>query len=257
MLIQNTIFYSEEWRWSNFIKLLISQLAKYKCIEYKIPSHFSYKESTYGSKKLQNNVNLFTWGATHKKRINFARAVCINSPSYSVLNFLIIPNTNYNVPFLGVDFVSLPKSHLLVLDFQPSLKVENQFNSELLEELSKFKKSCHKSLPIAEKMSEDVARFFSPALIWSRLPKQKDSDYLIENQLYRSFKEYLQLYLKTLFQSEEVDQDLQQKLINGQNDYLNYRRDKDPARPMLSSLFGKDFTESLINKVLFSTNKVL
>ncbi len=257
MLIQNTIFYREEWRWANFIKLLISQLAKYKCEEYQIPSDFSYKESIYGSKKSQNHVNLLTWGATHKKRINFARAVCINSPSYSVLNFLIIPNTTYNVPFLGVDFVSLPKSHLLVLDFQPSLKVENQFNYELLKQLETLKKSCHKSLPIAEKMSEDVSRFFSPGLIWSRLPKKVESDYLIENQLYHSFKEYLKLYLHTLFESEEVDRGLQQELINGQNDYLNYRRDKDPARPMLSNLFGKDFTESLINKVLFSTNKAL
>ena len=257
MQIQNTIFYSEQWRWANFMKFLIAQLAKYQCVEHKIPSAFSYKESSYGSKKLKNNVNLFTWGATHKKKINFARAVCINSPSYSVFNFLIIPNTTYNIPFLGVDFVSLPKSHLLVLDFQPSLKVEKQFNSKLLDQLAKLKKSCHLSLPVAEKMSEDVARYFSPGLIWSRLPKEKDSDYLIENQLYNSFKEYLKLYLKTLFESKEVSQGLQQELINGQNDYLNYRRDKDPARPMLSSLFGKDFTESLINKVLFSTNKVL
>ena len=103
-------------------------------------------------------------------------------------------------------------------------------------------------------MSEDVAKFFSPGLIWSRLPKQQDSDNFIENQLYNSFKEYLKLYLKTLFTSDEVSKSLQQELINGQNDYLNYRRDKDPARPMLSSLFGKDFTESLINKVLFFTN---
>ena len=257
MLIQNTIFYGQKWRWTNFIKLLISQLAKYQCVEYKIPSEFSYKESTYGSKKSQNNVNLLTWGATHKKRINFARAVCINSPSYSVLNFLIIPSTTYNIPFLGVDFVSLPNSHLLVLDFQPSLTVEKQFSSELLEKLAKLKNSCHNSLPIAEKMSEDVARFFSPGLIWSRLPKERNSDYLIEKQLYNSFKEYLKLYLKILFESYEVDKGLQLELINGQNSYLNYRRDKDPARPMLSNLFGKDFTESLINKFLFSTNKVL
>ena len=257
MQIQNTVFYSEEWRWVNFIKLLISELHKYQCIEHKISSDFSYKESIYGSKKLKKNVNLSTWCATHHKRINFARAVCINSPSYSVLNFLIIPNTLYNVPFLGVDLVSLPTSHLLVLDFQPSLKVVNQFNSELLEQLSKLKEACHLYLPVAEKMPEDVARFFSPGLIWSRLPKEKQSDYLIDNQLYQSFKQYLKLYLKTLFKSDEVGQDLQQELIDGQNDYLNYRRDKDPARPMLSSLFGKDYTESLINKVLFSTKKSL
>ena len=51
MLIQNTIFYSQEWRWAKFIKFLISQLDKYHCVEYKIPSDFSYKESSYGSKK--------------------------------------------------------------------------------------------------------------------------------------------------------------------------------------------------------------
>ena len=254
MLIQNTIFYSEDWRWSNFIKFTISQLAKYQCLEHKILSDFSYKESTYGSKKSKNNVNLFTWGATHHKRIKFARAVCINSPSYSVLNFLIIPNTSYNVPFFGVDFVSLPNSHLLVLDFQPSLSVDNQFNTELLEKLAKFKKCCHLCLPEAEKMSEDVARFFSPGLIWSRLPKEQNSDYVIANQLYQTFKDYLELYLKTLFESEEVGQPLQEELIIGQNNYLYYRREKDPARPMLSSLFGKDYTESLINKVLFSSN---
>ena len=257
MKIQNTIFYKEEWRWAYFMKFLVSQLEKYQCVEYKIPHDFAYKKSQYGSKKSKNNVNLLVWGATHQKRINFARAACINSPNYSVLNFLIIPSTFYNVPFLGVDFVSLPQSHLLVLDFQPSLNLESQFNSELLEKLEKLKKACHLSIPVAEKMSEDVSRFFSPGLIWSRLPKEKESDYLIQNHLYKSFQEYLKLYLKTLFESEEVGQGLQQDLIIGQNNYLNYRKDKDPARPMLTSLFGKDFTESLINKILFSTNKVL
>ena len=225
--------------------------------EIKIPSEFSYRESSYGSKKSKNNVNLFTWGSTHQKRINFARAICINSPNYSVLNFLIIPNTIYNVPFFGVDFVSLPKSHLIVLDFQPSLKVENQFSAELLDKLVQMKQNCHSSLPMAEKMSDDVARFFSPGLIWSKLTKEKYSDDLISNQLYDSYKQYLELYLEILFKSEEVDKTLQHELSNGQKAYLNYRRDKDPARPMLSSLFGKDFTESLINKVLFTSNKVL
>ena len=113
-------------------------------------------------------MNLFTWGVTHKNRIKFARAVCINSPNYSVLNFLIIPNTIYNVPFFGVDFVSLPNSHLIVLDFQPSLKIQNQYSNELLEKLIKLKNHCHSSLPLAEKMSPDVARYFSPGVIWSK-----------------------------------------------------------------------------------------
>ena len=188
MLIQDTIFYRPDWRWHNFLKYLTNNLSKYNCLEKTIPSKYSYKDSTYGSKKSKKNVNLSTWGVTHKKRIQFARAVCINSPNYSVLNFLIIPNTIYNVPFFGVDFVSLPNSYLLVLDFQPSLKIQNQYNNELLEKLIKLKNHCHSSLPLAEKMSADVSRFFSPGVIWSKLPKEERSDFLIANQLYTSFK---------------------------------------------------------------------
>ena len=126
-----------------------------------IPSEYSYKDSTYGSKKFKKKCESLYLGCKRiKKRIQFARAVCINSPNYSVLNFLIIPNTVYNVPFFGVDFVSLPNSHLLVLDFQPSLKIQNQYNIELLEKLIKLRNHCHLSLPLAEKMSADVARFF-------------------------------------------------------------------------------------------------
>ncbi len=253
MLIQDTIFYGPEWKWNNFLKYIINNLSKYNCLEKVIPSEFSYKDSTYGSKKSKKNVNLSTWGVTHKKRIQFARAVCINSPNYSVLNFLIIPNTTYNVPFFGVDFVSLPNSHLIVLDFQPSLKIENQYGNKLLEQLINLKTRCHSSLPLAEKMSADVARFFSPGLIWSKLPKEESSDFLIANQLYTSFTEYLTLYLEILFESQEATIDLQKELINGQKNYLQYRRDNDPARPMLSSLFGREFTESLITEVLFTT----
>ena len=253
MLIKDTIFYRPEWRWHNFLKYLINNLIKYNCLEKTIPSEYSYKESTYGSKKSKKNVNLSTWGVTHKKRIKFSRAVCINSPNYSVLNFLIIPNTIYNFPFFGVDFVSLPNSHLLVLDFQPSLKIQKQYDHKLSEKLIKLKSRCHSSLPLAENMSPDVAKFFSPGVIWSKLPKEERSDFLIANQLYTSFKEYLNLYLEILFEREEVNMDLQEELINGQNNYLQYRRDNDPARPMLTSLFGKEFTESLIKEVLFTT----
>ena len=147
MLIQDTIFYRPDWRWHNFLKYLTNNLSKYNCLEKIIPSEYSYKDSTYGSKKSKKNVNLSTWGVTHKKRIQFARAVCINSPNYSVLNFLIIPNTIYNVPFFGVDFVSLPNSHLLVLDFQPSLKIQNQYSNKLIKKLIELKTRCHSSLP--------------------------------------------------------------------------------------------------------------
>ena len=47
----------------NFLKYLINSLSEYDCLEKKIPSEYSYKDSTYGSKKSKKNVNLSTWGS--------------------------------------------------------------------------------------------------------------------------------------------------------------------------------------------------
>ena len=250
MRIENTIFLKNEWRWSKFQKYIISKLDQYNLKEHKIPSEYAYRESTYGSSKKNKNVILFTW-AVKNERINFCRSVCINSPSYSVFNFLIIPNSKYNIPFFGIDFVSLPNYHLLVLDFQPSLQISKQFEKELLIKLLTIKDDFHQRVPKAAKMSEQVQEFFSPAVIWSKLPKEDISEKLITNHLYPTFQKYLDLYLKILFIAKEVDLEDQKELIYGQSHYLEYRKSKDPARPMLKVLFGEKFTESLINNLLF------
>lgn len=250
MHIENTIFFKNEWRWSKFQKYIIYKLAQYDFQESKIPSEYSYRETTYGNSKKNNNVMLFT-SAGKNERINFCRSVCINSPSYCVLNFLIVPNNKYNIPFFGVDFVSLPNYHLIVLDFQPSLHINKQFNKDLLEELLTIKNEFHQKVPIAPKMSEQIEQFFSPGVVWSKLPKGEISENLISNNLYLTFQKYLDLYLNVLFGAKEVDVEIQQELFRGQSHYLEYRRSKDPARPMLKVLFGETFTESLINNLLF------
>ncbi len=253
MHIQKTIFSKDEWRWSKFQKYIIYKLDQYDFQEYKIPSKYSFKESSYGSRKNNANAILCTWAAKNH-RINFCRSVCINSPTYCVLNFLIIPKSQYNIPFFGVDFVSLPNYHLLVLDFQPSLHINKQFDEDLLEELLTIKDEFHQKVPMATKMSEQIAQFFSPGVIWSKLPKEELSENLINNNLYMTFQKYLDLYIKILFRAQEVDLEFQKKIINGQIHYLEYRKSKDPARPMLKILFGETFTESLINNLLFKIN---
>ncbi len=57
MLIQDTIFYRPDWRWHNFLKYLINNLSKYNCLEKNIPSEYSCKESTYGSRKSKMGCN--------------------------------------------------------------------------------------------------------------------------------------------------------------------------------------------------------
>ena len=86
------------------------------------------------------------------------------------------------------------------------------------------------------------------------MPKQTDSDYLISNQLFDVFIEYLNLYFDILYKSKKVNENLKSENIKGQKFYLNFRKEKDPARPMLNKLFGSDFTESLLNDFLFKVN---
>ena len=252
MKIEETIFLNNSWKWSSFLQYLINRLGRYECSPYDIPSEYLYRESNFGKKKNNQVVSLYTWAARHH-RINLARAVCINSPNYEVLNFLIIPNTVYNVPFLGLDFVTLPKTHLLVLDFQPSLKIEKQFDKNLLDKVVRLRNNSLSQIPIAEKFSNDLSKFFSPGLIWSKLPRKESSEIIISTQLLSTFKSYLDLYLEILFKSNEVDLELEKEIINGQNDYLHFRKEKDPARPMLKNLFGDEFCESLIENILFTT----
>tara|TARA_B100000131_G_scaffold302161_1_gene325051 strand:- start:940 stop:1701 length:762 start_codon:yes stop_codon:yes gene_type:complete len=253
MKIEETIFFNNSWRWSSFLKYLIAKLAKYDCSKYNIPSEYEYRKSTFGSKKNKQNVTLFTWGAFHP-RINLARAVCIDSPNYSVLNFLIIPNQIYNIPFFGLDFVSLPSKHLLVLDFQPSLQIEKQFDMNLLKRVVRLKNQFHEKIPTAEELPIELSKFFSPGMIWSKLPKDEYSEKIISTKLFTSFQSYLDLYLEALSKSKKVEPELQKEIIIGQTTYLNFRKENDPARPMLKSLFGSEFCESLIQNVLFAIN---
>eukprot|EP00957_Ditylum_brightwellii_P055842 4230951-Ditylum_brightwellii.AAC.1 len=45
---------------------------------------------------------------------------------------------------------------------------------------------------------------------------------------------------------DEIKQQQNTAIQNGHTDYLNYRRANDPARPMLRSLYGEEWTEQLI-----------
>ena len=250
MKLKNTVFYTNEWRWAKYLKYLLSKSKEYKMTEKVLSPKFSYSESLYGSIKDKKVVNLYNWAA-RSEEIMLSRALCINSPNYAVLNCLIIPKAIYNMPFFGLDFVSLPGYHLLVLDFQPSIQLERQFKKEWLDKLLKIKNNFYQQFPFQQNISKEFSQFFSPALIWMKLPKKNDSDYLISNQLFDVFKEYLNLYFDFLYETTIVNEDLKSEIIKGQKFYLKFRKDKDPAKPMLNTLFGPDFTETLLNDILF------
>ena len=63
--------------------------------------------------------------------------------------------------------------------------------------------------------------------------------------------DYLSLYLHLVKQAIHATEERASHLLQGQNCYMRFRADKDPARGMLTRIYGKEWTESYIHDVLF------
>ena len=108
------------------------------------------------------------------------------------------------------------------------------------------------ALPDGGPLPEAATRFFSPYFLWSRLPTP-DADAAIVEAVLPAFEDYLRSYLD-LVQSASgplTDPSELSAVRERQLSYSRYRADKDPARPMLTRLFGEPYAERLIREVLF------
>ena len=211
-----------------------------------------------------------------------------------VLNLVAFPDHNLTgcsaLPVLGLDLVTLPGSkHLIAIDFQPVLPLpapssggdgDNKESEEgkvkriiLPEQYAEFegrladlhRKHCVDSdaLPWGGDIPEFAKRFFSPHAVWTRLAGEEALD-VVQNEVMSVFCDYVDLYAD-LMQRIQGDIESGTLILNsgngnpdavqGQTEYLNYRRDNDPARPMLKSLYGEEWTEKLIAGILFRNIK--
>lgn len=163
-----------------------------------------------------------------------------------VLNFVVIPSDETNLPVLGIDLVSLPGNrHLLLLDAQP-MALPNKYEDHW--------ESWHKShvdgnpvFPWGGDFPEAVQPYVSKYSLWTRLQESKDPTSTIENEVWDAFIEHADLYFELLKRStwEEASGE------NVQTAYLEYRKGNDPAKPMLNSLYGPEWTTRILDEVLF------
>mmetsp|Transcript_6000 Transcript_6000/g.12282 ORF Transcript_6000/g.12282 Transcript_6000/m.12282 type:complete len:159 (+) Transcript_6000:691-1167(+) len=118
-------------------------------------------------------------------------------------------------------------------------------------------------LPWGGDIPPQAQRFFSPYALWTRLG-DNDAIKTVETVVWDAFKEYVDLYFELMIAvQEDIDSGLLDAASNnikegadnrtwdGQNEYLEYRRLNDPARPMLQRLYGNDWAERVIGDVLF------
>jgi phycoerythrobilin:ferredoxin oxidoreductase len=171
-----------------------------------------------------------------------------HSSGIHVLNFVILPSDQTNLPALGIDLVSLPGSkHLLLMDSQPMVQ-PNPHEDYMTQWYQSY--AVSPNFPWGGDFPEQVKQYVSKNALWTRLQDITENPIkVIEEHVWDAFVEHLDLYLN-LFERYQHDVESIQG-PNVQPAYLDYRRTNDPAKPMLNSLYGSEWTESLLDEVLF------
>jgi phycoerythrobilin:ferredoxin oxidoreductase len=190
-----------------------------------------------------------------------------------VLNLVLFPDVSLALPVLGVDLVTLPGGkHLMAIDFQPIVPPQDgvtmlfpqpyeHYRTKLEALHQKFVLDQRDVMPWGGDLPPQAQRFFSPYALWTRIQekqmgeKRRDCQSIIEREVFDVFCAYFDLYLEMMMEvtdDDTTDNGVAKDVVwQGHVDYLNYRRDNDPARPMLTRLYGEDYAESVIRDILF------
>lgn len=212
-----------------------------------IPEGFERKEAITGKGRKQATVVTTSYAFQTNKLRRIRAAHVQGGNSLQVLNFVIFPNLNYDLPFFGADLVTLPGGHLIALDMQPLFHHEFYQKKYTEPILSTF--NCYlKDLPWGGDFPEEAKPFFSPAFLWTR----PSDTQLVETKVFEAFKDYLEAYLDFVNLAEEIrDTQELENIKTAQQNYINYRSEKDPARGMFTRFYGEEWTEKYIHDFLF------
>jgi Ferredoxin-dependent bilin reductase len=205
---------------------------------------------------LPGNPDAAGTGGDMSSRLNSTTSV--HTKGVQVLNVVILPRQTSCFPIWGADFVSLPSDkHLLLLDAQP---VDAGVRVGQISEFDAYWSEWYRENDIASHfpwggdLPDPVKPFVSSNALWTRFSSsgadsgggRKD---LIQDHLQQVVETHLDIYLGRL-----ADFSSSNSTMNLQSDYIRYRRENDPASPMLKALYGEEWTESFLSKVMFPQN---
>ena len=219
---------------------------------YSIPAGFESKSAVVGKGKHEEEILTTSYGYQSPKLRQIRAAHVQGGGALQVLNFVIFPHLNYDLPFFGADLVTLPGGHLIALDMQPLFRDDPAYQAKYTQPLLPIFESYQQHLPWGGDFPEEASQFFSPAFLWTR---PKDTE-LVETHVFAAFKDYLRIYLDFVEQAEPVtDPETLRNIESSQLSYLHYRAEKDPARGMFNRFYGSEWTEEYIHGFLFDLER--
>ncbi len=220
---------------------------------YPIPEGFERTEAITGKGKRQETVVTTSYAYQSPKLRQIRAAHVQGGQSLQVLNFVIFPHLNYDLPFFGADLVTLPGGHLIALDMQP-LFHDAAYQDKYTTPILPIFQTHQQHLPWGGDFPDDAKPFFSPAFLWTRTQETE----VVETRVFEAFKDYLQAYLDFVEKAEPVnDRQRLEEILVAQRRYIAYRAEKDPARGMFTRLYGSEWTEEYIHGFLFDLERKL
>jgi 15,16-dihydrobiliverdin:ferredoxin oxidoreductase len=167
--------------------------------------------------------------------------------SAQIFNSVIYPSHHYDLPLLGVDFLSFGKvKNLIVLDFQPLFQDEF-YQQQYIAPL----RSLHHAYPDLAQGLEmkfyDANQYFSKYLLFAKTDAE-----IVATRVFSAFKDYLSLYWQLLAQATPLTNSREiERIVKAQKDYDQYSADRDPASGLFSSYFGQEWAERFLYEFLF------
>jgi phycoerythrobilin:ferredoxin oxidoreductase len=241
--------------YQSFLDHAIATLeAKLDLEPYPIPAGFERKEGMMGKGKKQEPVLTTSHGFKSQKLRQIRAAHVQGGNSLQVLNFVIFPSLNYDLPFFGADLVTLPGGHLIAIDMQPLFSQDKSYLAKYSKPIMPMFEKYQTDLPWGGDFPPEAQKYFSPAFLWTR-PSETE---VVQTKVLAAFSDYLDAYLNFVQQAEPInDPQRLSAILKAQKSYADYRAEKDPARGMLTRLYGEAWTEEYIHGFLFDLDRQL
>ncbi|MEO0540106.1 MAG: phycoerythrobilin:ferredoxin oxidoreductase [Cyanobacteria bacterium P01_A01_bin.105] len=236
-----------------FLECAIATLqARLDLSPYPIPAGFETRSATTGKGKREVTVTTDSHGFQSPKLRQIRAAHVQGGDTLQVLNFVIFPRLEYDLPFFGGDLVTLPGGHLIAIDMQPLFRDEPDYQARYTAPILPMFEQYQAHLPWGGDFPEEAQPFFSPAFLWTR-PSETEA---VQTHVFNAFMDYLEAYISFVEQAEPVtDPQRLADIEAAQLRYIRYRAEKDPARGMLTRYYGAEWTEEYIHGFLFDLER--
>jgi 15,16-dihydrobiliverdin:ferredoxin oxidoreductase len=167
--------------------------------------------------------------------------------SAQIFNCVIYPSHHYDLPLLGIDFLSFGKvKNLIVMDFQPLFQHE-AYQEKYIKPLQALHDNYPDLAQNLEMKFYDSNQYFSKYLLFAKTDPET-----VATRVFEAFKDYLNLYWQLLEQAVPLsDPSDIQAIVKAQKDYDQYSADRDPASGLFSSYFGHAWSERFLYGFLF------